>query len=481
MGLNKIDGGNFKVKTQEISIKKIEIKQSVTVTNNPVSNNAVSAKRFEANYQANLRQFALNANVTLANFNPTLSPTEAKAKADDIIRNNGGKNNLNTEAVGQELAEIAKTNPADAWAITQAMLGDRLDEDGKGKVKEGDKDEIAQSFTRSLTEADLKNIANSGDGKSLLERFQSHLLAGNSHADERADALKLETAIKGYPPPQFTGNPEQDIKIIANDLANIPSDKRDDYLIDVMNYGQYGTEVLQHAGVLNDQERDRLANALNQAYQQNPALVTDVLKKSLDNPIQGAIWEQTGLADVIKRTGNDQMIAGYAKHAMGIANSGRVDSYSDTSAISALTALGGMSPEGLQNFINFGSAKPPQYGSPSTIGRFIEQNNANFFKMLNGAIDNYQPWIIGNAVGDLMNVASQMTGADGKLTSEALKILAQSPRNLAMKFSPMELLANFLSNTPTRFLNPSCKMTKDKPFSSNILRTHYSHLIQSPK
>ncbi len=186
----------------------------------------------------------------------------------------------------------------------------------------------------------------------------------------------------------------------------------------------YGSEVLQRAGVLDEAGRNTLAAALDDAYQQNPTAVRDALNETLDSAVIVPFYEATGLADVIARTGNDELIAGYAKHAMDIFNSGVNDSYSDTSSANALQALGGMSPEGLQNFINFGSANAPQYGSPSTIGRYIQQNNENFFKLLNGAMRNYQPWIVGDAVGNILNTASGMKDANGKLSSHALNIFS---------------------------------------------------------
>lgn len=437
----KVDGGAgvSNIRREESVIKKIEVKTQVFRHETSSNNASVIANKLDSTDRAEMMRARLirrfSAPVTQAV--STLTSQEAAQKADEIINRNGGKNNLDTEAVGRELATIAKTNPADAWAITQAMLGDTIDQGGRGKIKENDKDEIAQSFARNLSDTDLQTIGTNSDGKQMLERFRSHLLSGNVHDDERADALRLETAAKGYAPPQLTGNPEEDIKIIADDLQNIPADKRDDYLLEVMKYGQYGGEVLQRAGLLDEDQRNVLAGALSDAYRQDPATVSRVLNQTLDNPELLPIGEQTGLADVIRRTGNDSLIAGYAKHAMDIANSGKVDSYTDTSGVNALTALGGMSPEGLRNFINFGSAAPPRYGSPSTIGDFIKQNNDNFYKMLGDTIDNYQPWITGSAVENLLNKASQMTNADGKLSNEAIRIFS----TIAPRFSD-EVFAN---------------------------------------
>lgn len=406
----KVDGGSSTVQTQPEKVIKPTVKPTTAnVSSNPDTNASVYAKQSQNTQQAGILKVKLNAqftntSTTAVGQTPTLTPQEAEAKADQIIADNGGKGNLNTDGVGRDLAEIAKQNPADAWAITQAMLGDKIDQNGNGKIKENDKDEIAQSFEKALSNDQLSTIGQSSDGKALLERLSTHLLSGNVHGDERASAQRLQTGANGYPPPKLTGNPEEDIKNIVNDLNNIPPDKRDDYLMQIIQ-NPYGQEVLQRAGVLDEAGRNTLAGALNEAYKQNPTVVANALNATLDNAKTLPFYEETGLADVIARTGNDQLIGGYAKHAMDIANSG-VDPYFDTSGPKALQALSGMSPQGLQNF--------------------VQQNHDNFFKLLNNAMDNYQPWIVGDAVGKLLNTASQMNDANGKLNQNAIDIFSSA-------------------------------------------------------
>lgn len=474
----KVDGGGVSsTRREEPVIKKTEVKPSVTQTETPQTNAAVYTNRRDNINQANILRVKLNAQIAapVTQTTPTITPQEAEQKADEIIKQNGGKGNLDTEGVGRDLAEIAKTNPADAWAITQAMLGDSIDQGGRGKIEENDKDEIAQSFAQNLTDGELKTIGENSGGKAMLERFRNHLLAGNVHDDERADALRLETAAKGYGPPKLTGNPEEDIKTIAGDLAKIPPDKRDDYLLEVMSYGQYGNEVLQRAGLLNDSERDLLASSLNEAYRQDPATVSRILNQTLDNPELLPIGIQDGLADVISRTGNDALIAGYAKHAMDISNSGVNDPYIDTSGVNALTALGGMSPDGLRNFINFGSATPPRYGSPSTIGDYIKQNNENFYKMLDGTIENYQPWITGRAVENLLNKASQMTNADGKLSSEALRIFSDVVPRFGDEVFANGAISKFFTDHSDQILE-SLLQTEE---GQNVLQRYFKNTLFS--
>ena len=196
----KVDGGGSVTPRREEPVyKKPEIKPAVVDT--PQTNAGVYTNRRESNVQANVLRTRLNAQFAVAparQTTPTITPQEAETRADEIIRNNGGRDNLDTEGVGRELAAIAKTNPAEARAVTEAMLGDSIDEDDKGKVREEDKDEIAQSFTNNLDDAQIDAVARDADGRALLERMQRHLLAGSVHTDEIETAGRLGQAIGKY-------------------------------------------------------------------------------------------------------------------------------------------------------------------------------------------------------------------------------------------------------------------------------------------
>jgi hypothetical protein len=194
----KVDGGVSGIRREEPVIKKPEVKPAVVRNDNPQTNAAVYTNRSDTDNQAGVLRVRLNSQFAAAparQVTPTISPAEAQQRADDIIKANGGKDNLNTEGVGRDLAAIAKTNPADAWAITHAMLGDSIDQDDKGKVKEKDKDEIAQSFTNNLNDSELDTVAKDESGRAMLERMQRHLLSGSVHGDEYQTADRLQKAI----------------------------------------------------------------------------------------------------------------------------------------------------------------------------------------------------------------------------------------------------------------------------------------------
>ncbi len=201
----------FKIEQSNPPIQKQYTKPTIkpqTTTSykpsNPTENSAVFTKQSDNSFQAtavkqriNL-QFAQTNGITAFKATQTITPTQAQERADEIIKNNGGKDELNTDNVGRDLGEIAKQNPADAWAVTQAMLGDKIDEDNKGKIKEDDKDEIAQSFVESLSDSELGEIAKDENGRKLLERMQTHLLSGSVHGDEIETSDRVNKALSQY-------------------------------------------------------------------------------------------------------------------------------------------------------------------------------------------------------------------------------------------------------------------------------------------
>ncbi|MGI8554866.1 MAG: hypothetical protein ACR2LT_00700 [Pyrinomonadaceae bacterium] len=197
----KVDGGSSAIPRKDLIVKKPADKPAeINKIPNPKKEAGVYANRDQNNQQANIlkykleAQFILPADVPI----PKITPAGAQSKADEIIAKNGGKDNLNTDNVGRDLANIAHQNPADAWAVTQAMLGDGIDQDGKGKIKENDKDEIAQSFTESLKDSEITTLAQDENGRNLLDRMEHHLLSGSVHGDERDTADRIQNELGKY-------------------------------------------------------------------------------------------------------------------------------------------------------------------------------------------------------------------------------------------------------------------------------------------
>ena len=195
----KIDGGASSVRREETTVRRTEVRAEFVRRESPAANSAVHAKLSDANFQANVRQARLYAqSSSQPSTAPTITRDEARRRADAIIADNGGRDNLDTDGVGRALADEARSNPADAYLIAQEMLGDRIDQDDKGKIREDDKDEIAQSFADSLEETEIATLARDAGGRALLDRMQHHLLSGSVHQDEIASADRLQTELGKY-------------------------------------------------------------------------------------------------------------------------------------------------------------------------------------------------------------------------------------------------------------------------------------------
>ena len=194
----KVDGGGGNtaaITKQNVEVKKAEVKTTTTTSvknnvSNPETNAAVYANRDQNTQRADLIKARVNPQLqsTALRSTPTIEPQEAETQANEIIENNGGKENLNTDAAGQQLAEIAKQNPADAQLIAQEIYSD-------DRIKEEDRDEIAQSFVQNLNDTELAEVASSAEGRALLKIAEDNLNQQPVHPDEAADASRVRRAL----------------------------------------------------------------------------------------------------------------------------------------------------------------------------------------------------------------------------------------------------------------------------------------------
>ena len=159
--------------------------------------NVGTGRRPETSLTASILKWNLMRAVSTAQ-RPPLSPQEAEKKADDLIAKHGGREHLDTQALGEELAALARQNPSEAWQVAQQIFGGEIDEDGKGKLREKDKDEVAQSLVDGLSEQELELLARDESGRALLSRMQGHLLSGSVHSDERESAERVQKALSQY-------------------------------------------------------------------------------------------------------------------------------------------------------------------------------------------------------------------------------------------------------------------------------------------
>src|SRR5688572_15811749 len=94
----KVDGGVSPIRREEPVTPKPVVKPAVTTSENPQTNAAVYTNQSNSNNQAGILRTRLNAQFTPVQQTPTpLTPQEAETRADQIIADNGGKDNLDTE------------------------------------------------------------------------------------------------------------------------------------------------------------------------------------------------------------------------------------------------------------------------------------------------------------------------------------------------------------------------------------------------
>lgn len=113
-------------------------------------------------------------------------PAQVDTKSNEIIDRFGGKDNFDHAAAGRELAEIAKLSPQAGQALMDSSLG---------KINGDDKDEITQSFTDHLSDAELSKLAQDPAGNRLLQTTKSHLLEGKVHDDEARTGKRIDLAL----------------------------------------------------------------------------------------------------------------------------------------------------------------------------------------------------------------------------------------------------------------------------------------------
>ncbi|MDH3493347.1 MAG: hypothetical protein OEM82_07350 [Acidobacteriota bacterium] len=412
--------------------KTVKAASSVVKSTAPSANAAVTAKKASWNLHAAVAKQNLRNSYTAS--------TTPRERADEIIKNNGGRDNLNTDNAGRDLGVMAVSDPAAALEVSILVLD---------QVKENDRDEVAQSFADSLSEDQLAAIASDARGTELLELHRKNVLDGKVHRDERATALRLQNAIQRYPTPELTGNHENDIRTMASDLEGLPPEKQAEYLKEILAH-PYGIETLERAAVLNAEEQKVLASALSSAYTANPSSVNSAFRSTLESERLFPVTQWSGFANVVSQTGNDALIASYGRMAINHAASNP-----DHHAVSvdAMQALSGLTPGALASFINFRSIVPPRSGSLQGIGQAIQTNQAQFQTVLQDAADWLDadannsgfanPWAFNPALGNLLDTASQMTNRDGTPTEAALKIFEAVATKTGDNFFTKEAAGRF--------------------------------------
>lgn len=185
---------------------KIEAK---TIENRSLPQTQSLSRLSEQSFGAGLRREILNQKLdrvgeggaqAAAAVKPAVDYFEIDRRADELIKKHTDDgiiwDSLNTDNLGRELADTAKTDPDTAAALTDNILD---------KIDGGDKDEIAQSFVESLNPEELREFAATDRGRELLGTLRHHLDEGATWDDEEATMRRIDNSIKAA---DFEKSPE---------------------------------------------------------------------------------------------------------------------------------------------------------------------------------------------------------------------------------------------------------------------------------
>lgn len=297
----------------------------------------------------------------------TLTDEQARKAAEDIIKANGGPDRLNVDGVAAALKKQAQENPADADAITRSVLS---------KINEDDRDEVAQQFVESYSDAELIELARSKEGKDLLNRMLQPLLSGDVHDDERATAERVFKAFRGgHDGPVFSAAPDytfgpQDNPALNPDIpVNFHSDNGQEVAAAVIKYSENSDRVATQA-----------------------SLVAQVLEKHKDDP--------TFLRDFFSTLGPERTaetfrhIASYGYGKQFGVEDQKVAIQNAADALSTMVKEGVFSQRDMERLVDQLSKQTPGgnfYFSTEVLGKASPEVNQMFYEAAkNWALDHPQ-------------------------------------------------------------------------------------------
>lgn len=165
---------------------------------NPVQSSPVGDEKSRIfGFQGDMTRFRLDRFAPTDEIPPQASKPpvdyfEIDRQADELIKTHTDDgffdDSLKTDDLGKDLADIARTDPARARALTDNVLD---------KIDDSDRDEVAQSLVDSMKPEELRALAGSEDGRQMLEQLKGKLVSGSVHDDEEKTARRIDTAIKG--------------------------------------------------------------------------------------------------------------------------------------------------------------------------------------------------------------------------------------------------------------------------------------------
>lgn len=212
----------------------------------------------------------------------------------------------------------------------------------------------------------------------------------------------------------------RDASHVSEWLKNNPDPAKQAAFMDLMfQFGPVAGEILNDVQNLSQQDRQRLSEALDNAYRSG-AITPGELEQAVESAHRGALPGETheGLAEIVAGTGNPDLIETYAKRELEIIQAD--GGYDPQRSAAVATALAGLPPDRLQSFLE---------KNAGAIGDVL--------KNIDSDIDaKYSP-----ALGKLLDAASRINPP----TPESLKLFTDSIGKIGENTATREAAARFFT------------------------------------
>lgn len=195
-----IKGVGQEVKVQETQIKpriepaRVEAQKptAVTETQTRVHDQAFQSQTLKAALNRAFDKLPANPPTIepLPQADPPIDYNQVDKQADELIKKHTsdgffGKD-LDEAALGKELADLAKTDPARAAAVADNVFD---------KIDDGDREGLAENFVRNMTSGELREFAKTDKGREVLGQLKDKINDGIFN-DDGALRNRVDSAIK---------------------------------------------------------------------------------------------------------------------------------------------------------------------------------------------------------------------------------------------------------------------------------------------
>ncbi len=394
---------------------------------------------------------------------PPMTDTEINQAANRYIAaHNGVKNEDDARAVGSDLATLAQTDAEGAVSVMKKVQ-EKLNGTTFG-------DNVASGFVDKSSVEQLRDLSLTADGRAMLDNLKDHLLAGDVHDGEKAQADKIDLAVTGYDEYSLEGFPAENAQTVDKQLQSLPPAVRERYLQAVFNdESGRGRDALNHAAEMSPEGRKALGDTLSAMYAKD-ALGTIKLIESASSGNSYGPHSRSGMANAIAASGNESLIKDYAaaeiKRGQSILKEGDdVNNEAGKAYLNAMTVYAGLSPESLQKVMADDS---------KTFNETLDKAITTETDLINEMGD------VETGLGALLKTASQIKGADGKLTPEAINLFEKTVANDRIGRAAREGAGAFFIENAQQLVDKYTDPLNGETLSSETLKNFFGNVVYSP-